>query len=39
MSLRRVYGAFAWQVVEMAAGLASFIFLCAVAAYCGGARS
>lgn len=46
MSFARVYRGFAWriwqrrawQAVQLVAGFVSFVFLCAVAAYCGGAR-
>lgn len=38
MSMRTRYGYLAWQVVQLVVGLVSFLFLCAVAAYCGGAR-
>lgn len=33
MSLRTVYGALAWQVVQLAAGVAALLFLCGVAAW------
>jgi len=41
MSFARVYRGFAWriwQAVQLVTGFVSFLFLCAVAAYCGGAR-
>lgn len=36
--MRAHYGYLAWQAVQLVAGFVSFVFLCAVAAYCGGAR-